>query len=539
MRIKISASTDSSPSYDFWYAIDDKTSQKGTILDLKKNLNKVAPMAKKSKHLTLSLDGFLLLPTSPINDLIRDGDTIRVQHGLNNSSTPKTKDTKRKEKDDTMTKPKKRKRQDTDTDQQQKQQLIVDTKTKRQKKKKTKQLDNNNATTSLSTTEAPQLSPSKKRNLRRARSRIARRENQIKQQSTVKEHVATSSANKHSTQEADVDDDNAPIEISSKDNVEPSRQLLKKNKNKKKNFLKQMDKTAQSQHIVFDGTTTTTTTLGGDDDNDDTTAFGADKQDNEGGMTEEQEYHYGSYYYVDEDTTPTTTTANDPYMDETMNPYGGAFITESESQQVRNNNRKQRNYGNRNYPVDALDSVFFATDEQEEQEKIVDKDGSSSSSSDSDSDSDSSDSDSSDSDSSDEDEDDGDDVAKVVESEETDEIEQQAEKVDYETYPALTFQGPQVPAVGDHLAIKTLHLSETYTPEISDWKEIKVVELTGQEMVVERVSRTSPSQLKVKKSRLRKFDLPPEHEQQQEDDDDNLTESFNYNDVFEIRRLPK
>lgn len=66
-----------------------------------------------------------------------------------------------------------------------------------------------------------------------------------------------------------------------------------------------------------------------------------------------------------------------------------------------------------------------------------------------------------------------------------------------------------------------------------------MVELTGQEMVVDRVGQANPSQLKVKSYRLRKFDLPPEHDTQQDNDDDDIKESFNYNDVFEMRRIVK
>jgi hypothetical protein len=57
-----------------------------------------------------------------------------------------------------------------------------------------------------------------------------------------------------------------------------------------------------------------------------------------------------------------------------------------------------------------------------------------------------------------------------------------------------------------------------------------VLELTGQDIVVERVG---PMKRSITKT-LRKFDLPPEHESIQADD---LTETHNYNDVFDMRRL--
>eukprot|EP00727_Mastigamoeba_balamuthi_P008609 m51a1_g4370 hypothetical protein (603) ;mRNA; f:309337-311478 len=52
---------------------------------------------------------------------------------------------------------------------------------------------------------------------------------------------------------------------------------------------------------------------------------------------------------------------------------------------------------------------------------------------------------------------------------------------EYEKLPALT----QMPWVGDIIAYKTLELSSNFTPEMSDWKEAKVIAVDANEMTLE------------------------------------------------------
>ncbi|KAI9302324.1 hypothetical protein BJ944DRAFT_122052 [Cunninghamella echinulata] len=74
MRIKIST-LNPLPKLDFWHVIPDKSSNL-TVLDLQRDINQQTHLSKNIKKLSLSIDGFRLLPNSTINDLVRDGDTL-------------------------------------------------------------------------------------------------------------------------------------------------------------------------------------------------------------------------------------------------------------------------------------------------------------------------------------------------------------------------------------------------------------------------------------------------------------------------------
>ncbi|KAI8342743.1 hypothetical protein BC941DRAFT_413715 [Chlamydoabsidia padenii] len=466
MRIKVSVTTDPLSKYGFWYVIDNSDNKTNTILDLQRNLNNILHLSKNAQRLKLSLDNFALLPNSPINDLIRDGDLITVQYaGKKDSTSPSLIDKVKNEKSkrssstskrsksttsDSTTKSKKRKKHNEDKEQ--------DIKPKRQKKtEKASKTDTSKSTpTSSSTTTALKtdtskptppsaattapVSKSKKRNVRRTLARIARREQKQREQTSVPLCTTVEATSTTS--------DKTPTK---QQPVEP-RHLVKKNKNKAKHFLKQMDKSTRT-HVVYDDE-----------------ADGGGIQPVDGTKEPSEQWGDGQQQtYVN------------------ANILGGAFITDSESQQNGKKKRGnyQQNYLNRQYPVEKKDPVFYAVDEVDNKSSSDDSSDNGDDSSDNGDDSsdngddssdngdDSSDSSSDDSsdDSSDEDSSKADDTVKETTSK-GDKVEssQVVEKVDYEKCPTILFNGPQSPAIGDHLVIKILQMSESYTPEISDWK---------------------------------------------------------------------
>jgi hypothetical protein len=338
----------------------------------------------------------------------------------------KSSKSKAKMKPDTLTDKQKKRKRSTEDMKPQRQQ-------KRQKKVAPKP----------TTPESAPASKSKKRNERRSLARIARRQQKL--------------ANKTEQQQQQQQPSPTMAQPSMLDQPVEPRHLIKKNKNKSKHFLKQMDKSTRS-HVVFDGS-------------DDSMALQEQKQQQ---LQQQQCGDYDGYndaqpakaepvdlinvfggdYDGHDDTQPAK---EDPV--DLINVFGGAFITDSESQRYGNKGRtkkNQQNYMNRQYPVDEADAVFYATVESEDvkskvEEDVGDKTSGDSDSSDSDSsDSDSSDSDSSDSDSSDDDDDDDDDESSAKE----DKVDELPVVVDYDKCPAISFQGPSPPRVGDRLAIK-------------------------------------------------------------------------------------
>ncbi|KAI8092950.1 uncharacterized protein BX664DRAFT_357437 [Halteromyces radiatus] len=564
MRVKISALT-CSPKADFWYLIDNKQPTY-SIRNLQKDINKLIHPTEKSKRLSLSLDGFRLLPNCTVQGLIRDGDTLTLQHidtpALNEKSTHSKK---RKKSDSSVTHEEAK-----DKTRVKKKHKTTKIKEKNHSSKRRrldttshidddKKISNENAATSSRNTNE-ETTPDNKV-LRRTRSRNMRRRQQ-RQKNRAALAAQQQSANLNNNKGTTNNTSQAlPVETVSEDSItaqdgktvkrnnkymadeEPLRQLVKKNKNKKKNFLKEMENNQRS-HVIF-----STNDNAGQNHQDDYYS----------GYTNEMDYNFNT----DEYNNYLTSDVYNP-----SNTLGGAFITDSGSpQKYYNSNKGNRqrkegnnneNYANRQYPVDDTDLIFYASREEEEEEKqdegkveetgnkdTVDSqldnnnnndsgDNEDDDSSDSD---DTSDSDSDDTSDSDNDDDENDDDSAITTTKEGDdqlEVHKVIEKVDYDKYPATTFQGSSPPVVGDLLALKTLHLSETYTPEISNWKEVKVVELNGQEMVAELVGQDI-SQLTKTKGR-RKFDLPPDDDDDQEPERDNI-ETYNYTDIIDMRRI--
>ncbi|KAJ2958569.1 hypothetical protein NQZ79_g5883 [Umbelopsis isabellina] len=108
------------------------------------------------------------------------------------------------------------------------------------------------------------------------------------------------------------------------------------------------------------------------------------------------------------------------------------------------------------------------------------------------------------------------------------------EVIDYDTCPVVNFT-THLPQILDVIAIKTLVLSSTYTPEISDWREVVVkdFDIVDGTITVEHLGLTDKA--------LRqggRFELDSDREQARDlDDDDDSIVTLLKTDIVDMRRI--
>ncbi|KAI9269857.1 hypothetical protein BY458DRAFT_555984 [Sporodiniella umbellata] len=120
----------------------------------------------------------------------------------------------------------------------------------------------------------------------------------------------------------------------------------------------------------------------------------------------------------------------------------------------------------------------------------------------------------------------------------------EATTVDYEACPKVDLQNTQI-SVGDRIAIKTLELTNNYTPEISDWKEATLVSLVLAEetLSVEFLPGFAKASTKGGKFDLKKkrYDensyYYEEIEEEEEEEEEDRSAVFLFTDIFDIRQL--
>ncbi|KAI8988527.1 hypothetical protein BDF20DRAFT_833370 [Mycotypha africana] len=272
----------------------------------------------------------------------------------------------------------------------------------------------------------------------------------------------------------------------------PSAQLLKKNKNKKKNHLKD-NKAGTKHHVHFESTP--------------------------------------------DDSNINSNNSN------SSNPHGRAFITYSniETYKRKNTNRDLQTQ----YPVNTMPTLFYAqqplmhsntavaendsTIEQPptiETGEQVDKV-----------------SETSPHHPSDEVE-----TTKAVQSQDTQ--MQHVQPVNYDEYPVADFEN-NIPSIGDRLAVKTLELTANYTPEISDWKQVILKELNNGIVTFEYIAGFKKESIKggkfdIYKHRKRfvddegiEIDQVDNNEDEEEDEEEETVATFAIHDIFDMRNMTK
>ncbi|KAI8644268.1 hypothetical protein BD408DRAFT_413589 [Parasitella parasitica] len=130
--------------------------------------------------------------------------------------------------------------------------------------------------------------------------------------------------------------------------------------------------------------------------------------------------------------------------------------------------------------------------------------------------------------------------------------------VDYNSFPAADFES-NIPAIGDLLAIKTLELTATYTPEISAWKQVILKEINLPNTItfqyIEGFGKTSTrgGKFDIKKHQKKRFDNWYQDEydetedqiQDEEEDTDLVNEdeqeqdlvTVNIHDIYDIKNM--
>ncbi|KAM3580003.1 hypothetical protein VKS41_007722 [Umbelopsis sp. WA50703] len=108
------------------------------------------------------------------------------------------------------------------------------------------------------------------------------------------------------------------------------------------------------------------------------------------------------------------------------------------------------------------------------------------------------------------------------------------EEVDYDACPVVNFT-TQLPQVLDVLAIKTLVLSSTYTPEISDWREVVVKEfdIVDGTITVEHLGLTDKA---LRQGGRFELDRDQEQAKEPEEDDDSIVTLLK-TDIVDMRRI--
>ncbi|KAI8388874.1 uncharacterized protein BYT42DRAFT_611866 [Radiomyces spectabilis] len=555
MRIKISTCAPL-PVYNCWHLVDNdrldptRTIEIFTVRDLKKEVVHALRLPSKSKQVALDMGGFQLLEHSPVKNLIRDGDliTVRLTEQASEQSSPIPKKRKQhqdldqttQEKavkiarlDSSVTAHKKKKKEKatlpdtvaktTKKKDDKEEKLAKKTKSKDQEKKKAKLSDKTTgadkksekkqksksavddkgskkddkrksiATTEPLATAKPKsskpASPLKK-DKKPSKSQVDTGDNSERKfvvppyqgSKKTQERNRRRALKKKQLREKSANDDvttlSAPsaeieklaVKESTVTNTIEPHHLLKQNKNKKKNFLKDMSKKPR-MHVVFE----------------------ADHDVDDAPTAASEAFH-------------SEMTAVEEVGDELdQSAYAQAIVTQNEADYNYQPNDNPRFA--RQYPVHSV-STFFSTpvnyQSQVESEitNISQEDG-----------------------------------TVFAASEETGAemsndglvpaTEPKVEKVErnYDDYPSLSFP-TTLPKPGDIIAFMTLELSESYTPQISDWKEAKVIAVDNndQHLIVKYESG-----FEVKRAAGGKFDLLTEDENEEEtvtEMDDNITLSF-------------
>ncbi|KAG2232921.1 hypothetical protein INT48_006175 [Thamnidium elegans] len=418
MRIKLATSSPL-PNYNCWFVLTENIEAQ-TVHHLRRKIVKDLELNSEPSLLQLSMDGFHLLPQSNIQGLLRDGDLI-------NSKAPEKKRSRSEEK------------------------VIKSKKTPKQVTEEKKVAEE----TVQKSTPFEGKEQTKKRNMRR---RELKRRLRTAAVDPLPVQINTSPA---------LIDQELQIQNLNISNVEPS-QLLKKNKNKKKNHMKQMD---QRCHV-----------------------------------------HYPQDKEV---TAPEQVIA----IGNNGNLFGRAFVTFVESE--RNYKERQNSHFSQEYPIHRMPTLFYANQGLTENElnqpetELVDQAQ----------------------------------PAEVHQIETVSEVVQppvnhvQEEKeINYNDLVQVTFTD-NVP-VGSKLAIKTLELTSSYTPEISDWKHVilKQIDTENGQVKFEFLpgygkATTKGGKFDNKKNRKRYDDWYDQRQQQQdeEEEEEENEATFEMTDIFEMR----
>ncbi|KAI7880641.1 hypothetical protein K492DRAFT_237154 [Lichtheimia hyalospora FSU 10163] len=132
------------------------------------------------------------------------------------------------------------------------------------------------------------------------------------------------------------------------------------------------------------------------------------------------------------------------------NLYGAAYVTSIEADQRYKGEKK----GAKSYPIDHMGDHFYAeAPPSSAGEELMDQE---------------------------------EDVQITQETSQQEQQQHHEELIqrNYEELPKLEFSGSSIPAVGDLIAFKLLSMTEAYTPEISDWKEAKVLSLDNEARIL-------------------------------------------------------
>ncbi|KAG2218719.1 hypothetical protein INT45_002427 [Circinella minor] len=400
MRIALET-LDPLPFYKSWFVFEENDDS--TVADLRKALNRSLQLAKKSSHIKLMSGGFEYLPQLKLKNYILNNEVIFVESSKDKpilktpvvmeTQTKKKKEDKKKQAKETKKREKEEKKK-----KQVEEKKSSQPKEKELKKKRKREEEDEDDKTNVELKEdepVKKMTKTQKRNLRR-KLVIKKRKEQQKQlnQSTVEKETPSS-------------DDEPPTQLSSRKEVsttpsndtikKPSTHLLKKNKNKKANFLKHMDKKQQS-HFRFEPSTS-------DDE----------EKEQKKVLQDTQEEEHQKQELIDN---------------------GSAIVTWNEADENYDGPTK----GNVQYPIYNVGNYFHADTpsipaKKDNESTIETKNMTNKPPL----------------------------TPKVI------------EKPDYEKLPSLSFSGP-FPEPNDLLAIKLLEMSSSYTPEISDWKQVKVLE---------------------------------------------------------------
>ncbi|KAI9357152.1 hypothetical protein BD770DRAFT_410930 [Pilaira anomala] len=526
MRVKVTTNAPL-PEYNCWFVLSQENESQ-TVHELRKKMVKDLGLNSEASVLDLSMDGFNLLPQSTIQGLLRDGDLINVKvNTIKPIQTIKKrkvssveeeeekeapvkkpkKESSKKSKKESSKKSKKESSKKSEKESKKAASLKSEKEKAKEKKKKDKAVvEKESVKKSKKDSEKPKKDSSTKEE------KVSATKKAVKETAPKKAHpfegkAATKKRNQRrrllkanlnsmsapivpnaATQSVAMPDTELQIQNLSISHVQDQQQqqqqqsihLLKKNKNKKKNHLKQME---QRSHVVYNSEPAAATA----------TAAAAT-------------------------STTTTTTATEPDMTESVPPqqnsnqFGRAFVTFVESE--RNyKGRYNPNHTPQEYPIHRKPTLFYAnqglteSDLQEKpnevQEEVIEK--------------------------------------APVEKTVTAPVEEKP--LNYEEFPESNFQD-KVPSVGAKLAIKTLELTSTYTPEISDWKQVilKELDLANNTVTFEFLpgfgkATTKGGKFDIKKNRKKKYDdwYEQEEEEEEEEEQEEKEVVFATTDIFAMR----
>ncbi|KAI8142355.1 hypothetical protein BJV82DRAFT_614627 [Fennellomyces sp. T-0311] len=240
------------PFYKCWYLFQE--SDQSTVDDLRKSLNREFQLAKRSSHLKLMAGGFEYLPRFKLKDYILENDLVIIgshredPQQAASEAVKSAQDDKQRAKDEKkrVKEDKKRAKEDKKHAKEVKRRAKEDEKQakeqKRIEKKRKRAADDENksveAKKARPVKESGKLTKTQKRN---ARKRAARSRQREEEQATELEETV---------------EDEAPVpepvrKQEQEEQIAPPQRLLKQNKNKKANFLKEMGKKTRS-HFHFE-----------------------------------------------------------------------------------------------------------------------------------------------------------------------------------------------------------------------------------------------------------------------------------------------